>query len=91
MDLSYGIPFLGYGEMVEFTRQALGVAPISKLLYASDAVWIPELFWMSAIDGRRALGQALGELVEEGDLDAAAAETAGQRILHDNAISLYGL
>ncbi len=27
LDLSYGIPFLSYGEMVAFTRAALGVAP----------------------------------------------------------------
>lgn len=32
LDLSYGIPFLGYNEMLEFTRAAFDVAPYSKLL-----------------------------------------------------------
>ncbi len=59
LDLSYGIPFLGYNEMIEFTRAAFDVAPFSKLLYSSDGVGVPELHWM--------------------------------RVLHDNAMKLYGL
>src|SRR5215212_2080516 len=48
LDLSYGIPLLGYGEMFSFTHQALGVAPISKLLYSSDGIGVPEIHWLSA-------------------------------------------
>jgi hypothetical protein len=91
LDLSYAIPFLSYGAMVDFTRQALGVAPTSKLLYASDAVWLPELFWMSAVDGRRVLGQVLSEVVAAGELSAGGAETVGAAVLRDNALRLYGL
>jgi predicted TIM-barrel fold metal-dependent hydrolase len=91
LDLSYGIPFLSYGEMVAFTRAALGVAPISKLLYSSDAVGIPELHWISARDGRRVLGQVLGESVSFGELTLAEAETAAIAVLHDNAVRLYQL
>jgi hypothetical protein len=91
LDLSYAIPFLGYGEMVEFTRAAFGVAPYSKLMYSSDAVGLPELLWISARDGRRALGQVLGEIVDAGDLSASQAQTAGVAVLHDNATRLYGL
>jgi hypothetical protein len=91
LDLSYGIPLLGYGEMFSFTHEALGVAPISKLLYSSDGVGVPELHWMSAIDGRHALGQALEELVAHGELSIAEAEAAGEDVLRGNAIRLYGL
>src|SRR5215217_2616460 len=56
LDLSYGIPLLGYGEMLSFTRQAFGVAPTSKLVYSSDGIGVPELHWISALDGRRVLG-----------------------------------
>lgn len=90
-DLSYGIPFLGYNEMLEFTRAALDVAPYSKLLYSSDGVGVPELHWMSARDGRKILGQALGERVANGELDIAGAEKAGVAILRDNALQLYGV
>lgn len=91
LDLSYGIPFLGYNEMIEFTRAAFDVAPFSKLLYSSDGVGVPELHWMSALDGRRILGQVLGECVANGDLSSAAAEAASVAVLHDNAMKLYGL
>ncbi len=91
LDLSYGIPFLGYNEMLEFTRGAFDVAPFSKLLYASDAIGIPELHWLSARDGRRILGQALGERVSTGELTIAEAELAGAAVLRDNAMQLYGM
>ncbi|MCD6053960.1 MAG: hypothetical protein K0Q96_1152, partial [Rubrobacteraceae bacterium] len=91
LDLSYGIPLLGYGEMLSFTRQALGVAPSSKLMYSSDGIGVPELHWISAMDGRRVIGEALGELVSRGELDLAAAEAAGEDVLRANATRLYGL
>jgi predicted TIM-barrel fold metal-dependent hydrolase len=91
LDLSYGIPLLGYGEMLSFTRQALGVAPSSKLMYSSDGIGVPELHWISAIDGRRAIGEALGELVSQGELDLSDAEAAGESILRANATRLYRL
>jgi uncharacterized protein len=91
LDLSYGIPLLGYGEMLSFTRQAFGVAPSSKLMYSSDGIGVPELHWISAIDGRRVIGEALGELVSRGELDLAAAEATGEDVLRTNATRLYGL
>jgi predicted TIM-barrel fold metal-dependent hydrolase len=91
LDLSYGIPLLGYGEMLSFTREALGVAPISKLLYSSDGIGVPELHWMSAIDGRHVLGQALEELVAHGELSISEAEAAGEDVLRNNAVRLYRL
>jgi predicted TIM-barrel fold metal-dependent hydrolase len=89
LDLSYGIPFLGYLEMLEFTRAALSVAPYSKLLYSSDAVGVPEVHWVSALDGRRIIGQVLSECITHGDLSQSEAEQAGAAVLHDNAIQLY--
>jgi uncharacterized protein len=91
LDLSYGIPLLGYEEMLSFTRQALGVAPSSKLMYSSDGIGVPELHWISAIDGRRAIGEAIEELVSRGELDLAASEATGESILRANATRLYRL
>ncbi len=91
LDLSYGIPLLGYGEMLSFTRQALGVAPSSKLMYSSDGIGVPELHWISALDGRRVLGQALGEMAYHGDLTLPEAEATGEAVLRHNATRLYGL
>jgi predicted TIM-barrel fold metal-dependent hydrolase len=91
LDLSYGIPLLGYSEMLSFTRQALGVAPTSKLVYSSDGIGVPELHWVSALDGRRVLGQALEELVAHGEMSISGAEAAGEGLLRGNAIRLYRL
>jgi hypothetical protein len=91
LDLSYGIPLLGYAEMLAFTSQALGVAPSSKLMYSSDGIGVPELHWMSAIDGRRVIGEALGEMVAQGELDLDEAEAVGEGVLRGNAARLYGL
>ena len=91
LDLSYGIPLLGYNEMLSFTRAALGVAPSSKLMYSSDGIGVPELHWISAIDGRRVLGEALGEMVFHGELSLSEAEAVGQNVLRANATRLYGL
>ncbi|HEV2462075.1 MAG TPA: amidohydrolase family protein, partial [Ktedonobacterales bacterium] len=91
LDLSYGIPFLGYDEMLAFTRAALGVAPLSKLLYSSDGVGVPEPHWLGALYGRRILEQAFGECMASGELTLTEAETAGRAILHDNAVRLYRL
>jgi len=91
LDLSYGIPLLSYGEMLSFTQQALGVAPSSKLMYSSDGIGVPELHWISAIDGRSVLGQALGEMVHHEETSLTEAEAAGESMLRGNAIRLYKL
>ncbi len=89
LDLSYGIPFLGYSEMQEFTGAAFDVAPYSKLLYSSDGVGVPELHWMSALDGRRVLASVLNQRIANGDLSAREAMTAAVAVLRDNALRLY--
>ncbi|MGF1473229.1 MAG: amidohydrolase family protein [Rubrobacteraceae bacterium] len=91
LDLSYGIPLLGSGEMLAFTRAALGVAPASKLLYSSDGIGVPELHWMGALDGRRVIGEVLGEMVATGELTLSEARAAGEGILLRNATRLYRL
>ena len=91
LDLSYGIPLLGYNEMLNFTRGAFDVAPSSKLLYSSDGVWLPEFHWLSARDGRSIIGQVLGERVASDELDTAEAEAVGRAVLCDNALRLYGI
>jgi hypothetical protein len=90
LDVSYAIPFLSRGEMLAMTRGALAAAPFTKVMYSSDGARVPELHWLAAHDGRRALSVALGELVADGDLDADEARRAGERILRGNAYELYG-
>jgi predicted TIM-barrel fold metal-dependent hydrolase len=90
LDVSYAIPYVSRGERMAMTRGSLAIAPFTKLMYSSDGVGVPELHWIGAHEGRRALSAGLGELVADGDLSADQARRAGEMILRDNAHKLYG-
>src|SRR3989440_2210746 len=82
-DLSLTIPHVSRPE--EMVRQALELAPVSKLLYASDAARTPELYFLAAKWWREALSAVLAEA-----LSADEAEAAGRLILREDAVGLYG-
>jgi predicted TIM-barrel fold metal-dependent hydrolase len=81
-DLSLTIPYVS--RPAEMVRQALELAPVSKLLYASDAARAPELYFLAAKRWREALAEVLPEL-----LPGAEAEESGRAILRENALRLY--
>jgi hypothetical protein len=81
LDLSLTIPLVS--RPAEMLRQALELAPVSKLLYASDASRTPELYYLAAKWWRGALAEVLPELL--GD----EAEWAARRVLRENALELY--
>jgi predicted TIM-barrel fold metal-dependent hydrolase len=89
-DVGLAIPHLA-AEIPTMLRQLLSLTPSTKVVYSSDASQIPELFWLAARWGRRALGTVLDELVALGALDAGEALDVGQRVLGGNAAALYGL
>jgi hypothetical protein len=82
-DLSLTIPHVA-GPAAAL-RDALELAPASKLLYASDAARTPELYLLAATWWRDALAEVLPGLY--GDDAAEIAE----RILRGNALTLYDL
>jgi predicted TIM-barrel fold metal-dependent hydrolase len=88
IDVSLAVPLTAHGCTAAFT-EALELAPISKLLFATDAHSVPELFYTGALHGRRGLAQTLGRLVEEDILSATQAEDAAEAILWHNAAKLY--
>jgi uncharacterized protein len=81
-DLSLTIPHVS--RPLEMLREALELAPVSKLLYASDAARTPELYYLAARWWRETLAELLPELY--GD----HAEWAARRVLRENALELYG-
>lgn len=91
LDVSYAVPHASMGELLEITRQALGLAPASRVLYSSDAYCIPELHWMSAHDGRWCLQRVLSEQAAAGDLDPRDAVNTGRAVLSGNASRIYGV
>jgi uncharacterized protein len=90
MDLSLAIPFVTT-LIPTVIHEALGLTPLTKILYSSDAFSIPEIFWLANKWGRAALEQVLGEIVAAGALSAKQARRAGEQILNRNACTVYGL
>ena len=90
MDLSLTIPFAGL-DGGRAMREALGLCPTSKLLYASDASRYPEVFLVAAAAHREALANTLGELVDQRILDTTTAASAGGQVLAENAKRVYRL
>jgi uncharacterized protein len=83
-DLSLTIPHVS--RPADAVREALELAPVSKLLYASDAARTPELYLLAATWWRGALAEVLSEALPEDEARQAAA-----LILRENAIELYRL
>jgi uncharacterized protein len=83
LDLSLTIPHVSQPRTA--LREALELAPVSKLLYASDAARTPELYYVAATWWRDALADVLPELVGDG------AEEAARMILRENALAVYDL
>src|SRR5918912_1266721 len=89
LDVSEGALF-GMTNVRQRIMEALEFCPYAKVLYGADGS-LPEALWVGAKRYKRALGQALGELVGEGFCSPREAYRAGRMILHDNAARLYGL
>jgi predicted TIM-barrel fold metal-dependent hydrolase len=79
------------GEATEIYRELLGLAPASKLLFSTDASLIPELYWVGARIGRRALARVLDEHIADGAIDERIALDWAERMLWRNAEAVYGL
>ncbi len=90
IDVSLTVPLTAHGCTAAFS-EALELAPYSKLLFATDAHSIPELFYVGALHGRHGLAQALERLIADDILSATQAEQAAQAILTGNAERLYRL
>jgi uncharacterized protein len=75
-DLSLTIPHVS--RPAEVLAEALELGPASKLLYASDGVVAPELYFLASVLWREALA-------------AVVPEAAAKLILRENALSLYRL
>jgi len=88
IDLSEMIPFVGTG-MKDKMLQLLYMSPVTKIMYGSDGYNIPEIFWIAAIWGKRAISEALQELVRSEVIDEDYAYKAGSLILSKNTIKLY--
>ncbi|WP_260691172.1 amidohydrolase [Rhizobium laguerreae] len=71
--------------------QVMEVVPLSKILFASDAYRIPELYWLAGRWGKRYLAKAQTDHVIGGSLSREEAIDAARMILYKNNRTVYGL
>lgn len=90
LDFSLMIPWSSAG-VARRIHQTLESAPLAKVMYGSDGIACPEIHWIGAIVGRRALGRVLDDLMAEGFLSRREAQDAAEDVLHGNAERVYGL
>lgn len=90
LDLSLAIPFATSG-IPAMLGDVLGIAPYSKLMFATDAFTMPEIFWLAARWGRWGLGRVLESFVADRFMTEAEAWMTAESILGGNARKLYRL
>jgi hypothetical protein len=88
LDLSLAVPFATTGIQT-MIRDVLGMAPLSKVMFATDAFTMPEIYWLASRWGRWGLGRVLEEMVDDAFLDDAEAYDTARRVLGWNALALY--
>jgi len=89
-DLSLTVPFTAHGG-AQAVLAALEQAPTSKVLLATDAFIIPELFYLGTLYARHSLNAALTQLQSDSWITASEAERAAQQMLYTNAAQVYGV
>jgi hypothetical protein len=90
LDLSLAIPFATTG-IPAMLRQVLGMAPWSKILFATDAFTMPEIYWLAAKWGRWGLTQVLTEMETAGFINSHEDFQAAEMILNGTARQLYNV
>ncbi len=90
MDLSLTLPLAAL-DGKRAMREALGLCPWTKLLYASDGSRLPEIYFVAAAVHREALAGAFGEFVDRRILSHEEAVAAGVQVLSANARRVYNL
>jgi len=83
--------FVAGGDLRAIVRELVGLAPASKLLFSTDASLVPELYWLGAQAGRRALGTVFDEHIAEGIIDERTALEMADMIFWRNAERIYGV
>jgi predicted TIM-barrel fold metal-dependent hydrolase len=90
MDLSLAV-WMAASDGARAMSEVVGLCPWTKLLYATDASRLPEVYLIAAELHREALAEAFGELVDRQLLTFEEARAAGGQVLTGNAHAVYRL
>ncbi len=88
LDFSLSSPLVAYGGG-RAIEEALGLAPTTKILYASDAWGVPDIIYLGSLHSRKVLTHVLNRWIDQGWLDSREARQAALNILQLNSKNLY--
>jgi predicted TIM-barrel fold metal-dependent hydrolase len=90
VDMGWTTPWTSQ-RIVEFYRDVIALAPLSKIMIGSGGHGSPEVSWLAAKTAKIAVSEVMTDAVRRGLMTEKDAERAGRMILHDNAARMYGL
>jgi hypothetical protein len=88
MDISLQIPFTGHGAE-RIISQVFELAPFDKVMYGSDAINLPEIYWLGVKIFKEAFEKVLNQWVENGYMNVETAESIGKMVLYQNFFDVY--
>lgn len=90
LDLSLAIPFATVG-IPDMIREILGMAPFSKVMFATDAFTMPEIYWVAVKWGRWGLQRVLEEFIVDRLIGEDEAMQVARSVFGESARRLYGV
>jgi len=91
LDLGLAIPMLSQTGIEQVIRMALELCPSNKLLFSTDAHFMPEGFYIAVADVRESLLNILTSLLSTDEICEVEAIGITQALLWKNACTLYNL
>ncbi|KAF1976992.1 developmental protein-like protein fluG [Bimuria novae-zelandiae CBS 107.79] len=91
LDVGEVFPMVSRDGQKSIMRQALEIAPGSKLLYSSDGHYLPETFWLANLQFRQVWLELMTEYIEKEDITPHQAIAMTKDILFNNSNLLYNL
>ncbi|KAL6709580.1 hypothetical protein ACN47E_001515 [Coniothyrium glycines] len=91
LDIGEVFPMISRDGQRATLRQAMELAPGSKLLYSSNGHWFPETFYLANIQFREVWLEVLQDMISTGDITPHQGIGMTKDILFNNANVLYDL
>jgi len=91
VDCGLAVPFLSSNGMKNVMSELIELCPLNKILYSSDAHFIPELYYLGAVSVIETLAAVFDDCVNSRELTVSEAYKAAYMILYQNSCSLYRL
>ncbi|HJO95626.1 MAG TPA: amidohydrolase family protein [Victivallales bacterium] len=88
LDISLAVPHITTG-IYNLLLEVAGIAPLEKILFATDASGLPELYWIACKSIRIELEKVLKKLVSDKYINNNGAYAAAENILYKNSRKVY--